>query len=1627
MTNTNRRRFPILLASALALLAILGALFLPDLAQAQRTTIVLVTNFGQAQTGTRALTQDQAQGFEAGTESTGYTLTSIEVKFSAVPASGENVTAALWTESSGPGTVQTALTNPGSFVVGDNTFTAPAGTTLDTGETYFIVLTSDSDSGTAALSVTENRGTDSGAADGWSVDSRGYNRDQGDAGAFDEDDEGILRIRVNGSVASGEDDPPPACTLNTGDIWCGVVTVGSFMIGGTSYLGYLDGTSGGGMLSDDEFEFTDIDLNSASHTITAVLLASGALSLVFEDSQNEDDKPVLNTWDLQVGTDTFALDDDDVTQLPTGGYQWSGTGLSWSVGDTVTLRLRGETGPPSVAGVAVTSMPLLTSSGGSEPDTYGAGDKIEFTVTFSQAVVVTGDPEFGFILSEARQAGYDSGSGSTALKFVYTVQSSDSDDDGLWIGNHDSTTKSLQLDSNDGIASPGGIDANLEHDQLPVQVQAGHKVDGSRSSTPTLSIADAAATEGSNVSFTVTLSAAAAAAVTATWTASIETGDTAVAADLGSTKTGTVTVAIGDTDATITVATVEDTTVEVNETFTVTLSGPSANAQLSSTAATAQGTINNDDLATVSVADVSAAEGTADDEGLTFTVTLSAVAPKDVTVDWTASVESGDSATEDDLTGDKSGTVTIGKGSTTGMFTVETADTTDENNQTFTVTLSNPSPPTLVQLAADPTARGTIQDDDDPPTLTVADMDHDEGEISVRVTVSLSEVSEKRVRFLFRQVDRTGDTASDADWAPGPAGFHTFSPGTVSDARVALYGVKDTLDEDDETLTVEAYNLQNATGSASDREATITIIDDDPTPTVTVADGAATEGDEVEFVVTLSAVSGRDVEVDYATSAETGDTATSGTDFTSTSGTLTIAAADSTATGTIEVPTAADDATESAETFTLTLSDPKNATLTTDTTATGTINNRATAADEPTDFEADVGDAQVVLSWDAPDSASGVTSHEYQYKEGTGAYQGWVPIANSGVGGANEDGFTVTSLTNEVLHTFQLRAVNAQGESTATEADPVTPTPGICDRTQKVHEFIVDYLSDRDNCAEVNVADLESFTQSLEMPNENIGSLKSGDFAGLSNLRTLSLASNTFTTLPADVFSGLTSLGDLNLGGGALSSIDARAFSGLTTLTGLKLERNDLSSLPGTVFSDLTALQTIDLQENDLTMLPANVFSGLSALIGLTLNGNDLGSLPPGLFSGLSALSTLSLFGNELSSLPPGLFSGLSALTKLHLHNNDLSSLPDGLLSGLTSLTVLKLGDNPNTDDTLPLTVTVEKVGTDQARAKVLAGAPFAVFFIPTVAHGSLPSGVATLDVAAGSVDGTPVTVTRTSGTMAAVTVDIDLTTQPTLPTNHSGYEFVKAATGLPAEILPDTRGPQNFSAKPGNGQAVLSWTAPATDSGVTKHQYRQKEGTGSYGSWIDIPNSAEGGANEDGYTVPDLTNETAYTFELKRFVGTTESATAESNTVTPTPGVCDRTQKIQEVILDELADVSECAAVTVADLGSITTFGGSLGLATVNQGITSLQAGDFAGLTGLTLLNLGTNQLTSLPAGIFSGLTAIEEINLNRNELTALPEETFAGLTTLEGIELGGEQSHRHPGPGVLRPDGAGTNRSGR
>ncbi len=389
----------------------------------------------------------------------------------------------------------------------------------------------------------------------------------------------------------------------------------------------------------------------------------------------------------------------------------------------------------------------------------------------------------------------------------------------------------------------------------------------------------------------------------------------------------------------------------------------------------------------------------------------------------------------------------------------------------------------------------------------------------------------------------------------------------------------------------------------------------------------------------------------------------------------------------------------------------------------------------PTNFVAKPGNGQVVLSWDAPAPDSGVMRHEYQF-ETDGSYGNWVQIANSGVGGANEASFTVTGLTNEVPHTFQLRVVSGDGDGAEAMAGPVTPTPGICDRTQQVQDAILADLAEIsgvDDCAAVTVADLATITF-LYMVRKNVTALKSGDFAGLSALEELQLRENSLTELPSDLFSGLTALRILNLSNNALESLPSDVFSGLTAMENLSLNRNASlgAALPATVFSDLTSLRL------------------------------------------------LALGGIGLDTIPARLFSGLSELTSIILDGNRLVTLPAGLFSGLTALRVLNLADN-NGGDPLRLTVTVEKAEDGQVRAKVLAGAPSDLVLPVSVENGTLAFGATGLRVARGSVAGAPVSVIRTEET-GEVTVDLG-TPLPSLPPDHEGYEYVKAASGLPVEV----------------------------------------------------------------------------------------------------------------------------------------------------------------------------------------------------------------------------------------------------
>ncbi|HEX8335291.1 MAG TPA: Calx-beta domain-containing protein, partial [Pyrinomonadaceae bacterium] len=149
---------------------------------------------------------------------------------------------------------------------------------------------------------------------------------------------------------------------------------------------------------------------------------------------------------------------------------------------------------------------------------------------------------------------------------------------------------------------------------------------------PTVSIGGVTVTEGSagatNAVFSVTLSGASGKAVSVNYA----TADVTASAGFDYTAdSGTVTFNPGETSTkNVSIAVLGDTLDEPEETFNVALSSPS-NATLNG--GTGVGTIKDDDAApTLSVNDVTVAEGTAATTNATFTVSLSAASGQTVTV-----------------------------------------------------------------------------------------------------------------------------------------------------------------------------------------------------------------------------------------------------------------------------------------------------------------------------------------------------------------------------------------------------------------------------------------------------------------------------------------------------------------------------------------------------------------------------------------------------------------------------------------------------------------------------------------------------------------------------------------------------------------------------------------------------------------------------------------------------------------------------------------------------------------------------------------------------------------------------------------------------------------------------------
>ncbi|MFM6247487.1 MAG: Calx-beta domain-containing protein, partial [Dolichospermum sp.] len=346
-------------------------------------------------------------------------------------------------------------------------------------------------------------------------------------------------------------------------------------------------------------------------------------------------------------------------------------------------------------------------------------------------------------------------------------------------------------------------------------------------------------------------------------------------------------------------------------------------------------------------------EGNSGSKAFTFTVTRAVNTTGANNVNWAVTGSGTSAANATDFVGGvlPSGTVSFAAGETSKVITVNVqGDTTVEPNENFTVTLSNPTNGATITTA---TAVGTIQNDDVAvPTLAIAATNANQTEgnsgskaFTFTVTRAVNTTGANAVNWA---VTGSGTSAANAtDFVGGvlPSGTVSFAAGETS--KVITVDVQgDTTVEPNEDFTV---TLSNPTNGATITTATAigTIQNGDVNTDLPILDLSANqtvvEGlvapQSVTYTVTLSSDSTETITVQYATS---NNTATAGSDYTATNGTLTFAPG--VTSQDIIIPILNDFLNEPQETFNLTLSSPTNAQLGTAVVTTTITDTLVTAA-----------------------------------------------------------------------------------------------------------------------------------------------------------------------------------------------------------------------------------------------------------------------------------------------------------------------------------------------------------------------------------------------------------------------------------------------------------------------------------------------------------------------------------------------------------------------------------------------------------------------------------------------------------------------------------------------------------
>ncbi len=277
----------------------------------------------------------------------------------------------------------------------------------------------------------------------------------------------------------------------------------------------------------------------------------------------------------------------------------------------------------------------------------------------------------------------------------------------------------------------------------------------------------------------------------------------------------------------------------------------------------------------------------------------------------------------------------------------------------------------------------------DGPVISVTAARESVGEgNSLDFHVALNEPTTQDVTFTVKSVDGA-EGAEGAAVAKAGSDYTALAPkqvtiqaGQTDGGTFTITTHQDQVDEPNHQFTVL---LEDVTGVTVDEDAAVGIIrDDDPRPSLSITNAVGTEGDELNFLVTMSGATERTVTVHWVTED---DTAVHGMDYREVDRLQVVTFPPGVTGQAIAVQSLLDDEPEGTETFRVQLTDADGARLK-DTTAVGYINDDdgsvISIADAPavTETKGDTARATFTITM-TPAQTSPVTIH-WQTMDGTG-------------------------------------------------------------------------------------------------------------------------------------------------------------------------------------------------------------------------------------------------------------------------------------------------------------------------------------------------------------------------------------------------------------------------------------------------------------------------------------------------------------------------------------------------------------------------------------------------------------------------------------------------------------------